>query len=89
MAAILSTDVLQDDIAVSLARVVAAANKKAVELGVDVQHSTIHVAQHTRNGIPLWRVNYGPGEYIGKRGGDLIIEVNPSDASIDRVLWGQ
>lgn len=89
MAATLSPDVLQDDIAVSLARVIAAANKKATELGVDVAHSVINIAQHTRNGIPLWRVNYGPEDYIGRRGGDVIIEVNPTDASIDRVLRGQ
>jgi hypothetical protein len=89
MAAALTPDVLQDDIAVSLARVVAAANKKAVELGVDVPNSAINIARYDRNGIQLWRVNYGPEDYISRRGGDVIIEVNPVDASIEGVLRGQ
>ena len=37
----------------------------------------------------LWRVNYGPKEYVGRRGGDLLLEVDPSDASVKRVQWGQ
>jgi len=64
MAATLSADVVQDDIAVSLARAIASASL-------------------------LWRVNYGPKDYVGRRGGDLIIEVDPSDASIKQALWGQ
>ena len=89
MAATLPTDVLQDDIAVSLARVVASANKRARELGVDVLQSITSITQHSLNGSWLWRVNYGPKEYVGQRGGDLVIEVDPSDASIKQVLWGQ
>ena len=89
MTATLPPEVLRDEIAVSLARVIAAANKKAVELGIDVPHSVINIAQYHRNGVSLWRVNYGPGDYVNRRGGDLIIEVNPGDASINGVLWGQ
>jgi len=89
MAATLSADVLQDDIAVSLARAIASANKRARELGVDVLQSIISITQHSLNGDLLWRVNYGPKDYVGRRGGDLIIEVDPSDASIKQVLWGQ
>jgi hypothetical protein len=37
----------------------------------------------------LWRINYGPKDYIGRRCGDLIIEVNPTDASVKQVLRGQ
>lgn len=85
----LAADVLQDDIAVSLARVVASANKRAGALGVDVPHSLITINQRTLNGGWLWRINYGPRDYVGRRGGDLIIEVDPNDASIKQVLWGQ
>ncbi len=42
-----------------------------------------------QNNIWIWRVNYGAKDYIGRRGGDLIIDVNPEDISIHRVLWGQ
>ncbi|MBN1312536.1 MAG: hypothetical protein JXB30_14065 [Anaerolineae bacterium] len=88
MAATLSADVLQDDLAVSLARVLAVANKRARELGVDVLQSIITITQHFDDG-ELWRVNYGPKAYVGRRGGDLIVEVDASDISIKQVLRGQ
>ncbi len=88
MAAVLTADVLQDDVAVSLARVMAAANKRAREAGVDVLESLITITQLMEDGL-RWRVNYGPKDYVGQRGGDLIIEVDASDASITQVLYGQ
>jgi len=88
MSATLTADVLQDDLAVLLARVLAAANKRARELGVDVLQSFITITQSFENG-PRWRVNYGPKDYIGRRGGDLIIEVDAGDISIKQVLRGQ
>ncbi len=89
MATTLTAEVLQDDIAVSLARAMATANKRARELGVDVLQSLITVTQQASNSIPLWRINYGPKDYVGRRGGDLIIEVDPYNASIKQVLRGQ
>jgi predicted nucleic acid-binding protein len=89
MSVALSLDVLQDDIAVTTARVVASANKRARELNVDVMQSIISLTQHSQDGSWIWRVNYGAKDYIGRRGGDLMVEVNPEDASIQRVLWGQ
>ena len=88
MNATLSADVLQDDVAVSLARVMAAANKHARELNIDVLQSLITITQVIDNGL-RWRINYGPKDYIGRHGGDLLIEVDASDASIKRVLRGQ
>jgi hypothetical protein len=89
MGVTLAADVLQDDIAVSLARAIAAANKRARELGVDVLQTLITITQRSFNGRLVWQINYGPRDYIGRRGGDLIIEVDPRDASIKHVLWGQ
>lgn len=88
MEATLSADVLEDDVAVSLARVVAAANRRARELNIDVPRSLITITQLNDNG-PYWRINYGPKEYVGQRGGDLVIEVDATDASIKQVLRGQ
>ncbi|MEK7784919.1 MAG: hypothetical protein AAB658_05755 [Chloroflexota bacterium] len=89
MAATLTAEVLQDDIAVSLARAIATANKRARELGVDALQSLITVTQHVSNGIALWRINYAPKDYIGRRGGDLIIDVDTRNAGIKQVLRGQ
>lgn len=89
MAATLAAEVLQDDLAVSLARAMARANQRARELGVDVLQSVISVSQRLTDEREIWRVNYGPRDYVGLRGGDLIIDVDPGDASIQQVLWGQ
>ena len=84
----LSSEVLQDDMAVALARVMATANKRARELGVDILQSLVTITQHFDNGM-LWRINYGPKEYVNQRGGDLIIEVGGDDIKIKQVLRGQ
>ena len=84
----LSSEVLQDDMAVALARVMATANKRARELGVDILQSLVTITQHFDNGT-LWRINYGPKDYVNKRGGDLIIEVGGDDIKIKQVLRGQ
>lgn len=86
--ATLSSDVLQDDMAVTLARVMATANKRARDLGVDIVQSLVTITQHFDNGL-LWRINYGPKDYIHQRGGDLIIEVGGDDIKIKQVLRGQ
>ncbi len=88
MSTTLTTDVLQDDLAVSLTCVLAAENKRAREAGVNIAHSIITVTQIFEHG-PRWRINYGPKDYVGRRGGDLIIEVDASDARVTRVLHGQ
>ena len=86
--ATLSSEVLQDDMAVALARVIATANKRARELGVDIIQSLVTITQHFDKGM-LWRINYGPKDYINQRGGDLIIEVGGDDIKIKQVLRGQ
>lgn len=89
MAASLTADVLQDEIAVSLARVMAAANRKARECGIDLLNSIISVTQRSQDGGMIWRVNYGPKDCAGRRGGDLIVDVQNSDGTIKRVMRGQ
>jgi hypothetical protein len=83
----LGPDAQQDEIAVSLANVVAAANKQARALNVDVQQSLMSITQSADNG-GRWRINYGPKNYIGRRGGDVLIEVD-GNARITQVLRGQ
>ncbi len=89
MAASLAVEVLEDDLAVTLARAIASANKRARELGVDALRSVITITQRFDESRELWRVNYGPKDYVGRRGGDLIVDVDPADDSIRQVLWGQ
>ena len=89
MATVLSKVTLQDEIAVSVARILASANRKAKELGVDVKESLITVSQHLAKGVWLWRVHYGTKDYVGRRGGDLMIDVDPTNADIKQILHGQ
>ncbi len=85
----ITAEMLKDDIALSLAHVMTVANKRARELGVNIIESLITITQHFLNGNALWRINYGPKNYVGRRGGDLIIEIDATDSSIRQVLWGQ
>jgi hypothetical protein len=85
---LLSADVLQDELAVSLACAVATANKRAAELGVDVRQCLVTITQMIED-EPRWCINYGPKDYLGWRGGGLIVEVDPSDATVKHVLYGQ
>lgn len=39
-------------------------------------------AQRYLEGRLIWRVNYSPKDYVGRRGGDLIVEVDASDGTI-------
>ena len=89
MAAVLTNETLNDEIAVSVAQVLASANRKAKELGIDLKESLITVSQHLANGVWGWRVHYGKRDYIGRRGGDLIIDLDGADADIKQILRGQ
>ncbi len=89
MAAVLTNEVLQDEIAVSVAQVLASANRKAAELGYDAKKSLITISQHLSNEKWLWRVHYGAKDYVGRRGGDLMLDVDAKDATIRQILRGQ
>jgi len=89
MPAILEQQVLEDELAVSLARAVAAANERARQEGIDLKESIVTVNEQSNESHPCWRINYGPRRYVGRRGGDLIIDVGIGDAQIKRVLRGQ
>ena len=89
MAATLTADVLEDQLAVSLAMVLAAANREAHQSGIDATQSSISISQRSSNGEVIWRVNYSAKEGVGRRGGDLIVDVDGRDGTIKQVLHGQ
>jgi hypothetical protein len=62
---------------------------RARAAGVDVRQSLITITQQVLESGSIWRVNYGPKDYVGRRGGDFIVEVDPTSAQIKRVLRGQ
>ncbi|MCI0638617.1 MAG: hypothetical protein L0Y72_07525 [Gemmataceae bacterium] len=89
MAVTLSKDVLEDEVAISLAQILAAANKQAKLLGVNPQERNISIHECATNGASVWRINYGAKNPIGRRGGDLMIDVDAESGSVKQVLRGQ
>ena len=89
MAATLTADMLEDQLVVSLARALAAANKQARQSGVNAAENFITITQRPVNGGDIWRINYSAKDCVGRRGGDLIVEVDASDGTIKQVLRGQ
>lgn len=89
MVAALSEAVLQDPIAVSVAQALAIANQTARTYHVPVKDCLISVTQETPlAGETLWRINYGPRDYVHRRGGDLTVYVN-DQGLVQKVLRGQ
>lgn len=83
-----SPEVLEDEMAVSLARCVAAANRAAKDAGVDPAESLLTIDQVSDDRF-RWRIHYGAKNYLNRRGGDLIVDVDAVDASIQKLVWGQ
>ena len=89
MPELLDKAVLEDELAVSLARGVAAANERARREGLDLNRSLLSATEYVETGEICWRISYIPRDYLQRRGGDLIIEVGRRDAQVRRVMRGQ
>lgn len=89
MSSALDSEVSIDDIAASMARAVAIANRRASSLGIELEASYVSASQKPSTDGFVWRISYIPRDYIGRRGGDFMIEVDPADGSIRRELRGQ
>jgi hypothetical protein len=57
MSATLTAEVFEDDIALSPARAITVANKRARECGIDALQSLITVTQRSFSVSTLWRIN--------------------------------
>jgi hypothetical protein len=64
-------------------------NELARREGIQIKRSLVTVTEHPGQDSNCWRINYGPRNYIGRRGGDLIVEVGLDDGQVKRVLHGQ
>jgi hypothetical protein len=68
----LSIDALNDAVALTTANIVATANRRARELGVEVERTLMSLTHVIAPGSDTWRVNYVPDDYVERRGGDVI-----------------
>jgi hypothetical protein len=79
----------KDRRALALASALAVANEVAVAEGMALDESLITVNEETSAGGNLWRIHYGPRDYINQRGGDLIVLVDQQSGDVRDVLHGQ
>ena len=79
----------QDRLVMSVARALALANEAAVAEGTDPANSLVTITEELSSEGGRWRVHYGPRDYVGRRGGDLIVVVDERTGGVQRIIRGQ
>lgn len=82
-------DLQQDRLVMSVARALALANEAAITEGTVPIKSLVTITEESSAAGPVWRISYGPRDYVGRRGGDLIVFVDDGTQTVQRVLRGQ
>jgi hypothetical protein len=76
----------QDRLVMSVARALALANEAAVANGTVPADSLVTITEEPSSAGGLWRIQYGPRDYIGRRGGDLIVFVDERRDTVQRIM---
>ena len=78
-----------DRLAMSVAQALTIANAAVIERGRDPSDSLVTITEDIAGTGRVWRIQYGPRDYIAKRGGDLIVLVDEQTGAIQQILRGQ
>jgi hypothetical protein len=89
MATVSLEEMQQDRLVMSVARALALANEAALAEGTTPSDSLVTITEEPSSQGPLWRIHYGPRNYIGRRGGDLIVIVDEQSHAVQRIIRGQ
>jgi hypothetical protein len=89
MSAVTLEEMQQDRLVMSVARALALANEAAVAHGTEPADSLVTIAEEATPAGRSWRINYGPRDFINRRGGDLIVVVDEHGDAGPRVIRGQ
>lgn len=89
MATVSLEDMQQDRLVMSVARALALANETALCHGTKPDDSFVTIAEEQSPVGRLWRIHYGPRDFIHRRGGDLIVVIDEATAAVQRVIHGQ
>jgi hypothetical protein len=89
MATVTLEELQQDRLVMSVASCLALANETALAEGTSPADSLVTISEEPSSAGQLWRIHYGPREYVGRRGGDLIIIVNEQKKTVERIIRGQ
>ena len=79
----------QDHLVMAVARALALANAAALAEGTEPANSLVTITEEPSSAGRVWRIHYGPRDYVGRRGGDLIVLVDDSGHAVQRVIRGQ
>ncbi|HUY35617.1 MAG TPA: hypothetical protein VMV69_22930 [Pirellulales bacterium] len=82
-------EIQQDHLVMSVARDLAVANAAALAQGTKPGESLVTITEEASSAGRIWRIHYGPRDYVGRRGGDLIVVVDASSGAVQRVIRGQ
>lgn len=82
-------DIQQDLLAMAVARALAIANETATAQGIDLAKSMVTITEEGAPPDRLWRIHYGPRDYIHRRGGDLTVLVEERSGEVRRIIRGQ
>ena len=78
-----------DELAMSIARAIAAANDEAVRSGIDDAGSLVTLSEEAPPPDRVWQVHYGPRDFSNCRDGDFMVSVAAQTGDIRRVQRGQ
>ncbi len=79
----------QDDLVMSVARALSLANETAQAQGTVPADALVTITEENSPGGRLWRIHYGPRDYVPRRGGDLIVVVDDAAQGVQRITRGQ
>jgi len=86
MAALLESELDADTTAISLARAVVIANRRAVEMGYGLDQHRLSIEEHQSPDGSYWRIVYLPNAGVTRRGGGCQIDVDASNGRILQAL---
>jgi hypothetical protein len=78
----------QDQLVMSVARALILANEAALAQGTNPNDSLVTITEEETAGR-LWRIHYGPRDYLNRRGGDLSVLVDEQSGAVQRIIRGQ
>lgn len=81
-------EIQQDQLVMSVAKALAMANGAVVSKGVNPADLLISISEESSTSGRVWRVHYGPRDFVNRRGGDLIVLVDEHSGSV-QVTRGQ
>jgi hypothetical protein len=79
----------QDELAMTVARVLTIANQAAIGQGTNLSQSLITITEESPPQEHLWRIHYGPRNYVNRRGGDLLVLVDDQAGEVQQIIRGQ